>query len=110
MSFSVAITAISVDVYPGGCFPWWLCHKELPLFSLLVELFDHVFAFLFIAFKPLPQEIGKQKEPEDGKENEEFNEDDEPKGFAHGHAAESLIIEAEYSDQEIHGFSAFKSK
>jgi hypothetical protein len=77
--------------------------QGVPLFTLPVELLDHIFAFLFIAPEPLAQEIGKQKEPENGKKDEEFDEDDEPEGSAHGHAAESLIIKAKYSDQEIHG-------
>jgi hypothetical protein len=76
---------------------------------LPVELFDHVFAFLFIAFKPLAEEIGKQEKPEDGKEDEEFDEDNQPEGFPHGHTAETFIVEAEYFNQPGHALMASKN-
>jgi hypothetical protein len=50
---------------------------------------------LLIAVKITFQQIGEKEEPEDGKHDEKFYNDDSPKFPAPGHLSESIRIEIE---------------
>jgi hypothetical protein len=60
------------------------------------ELFQYVVGPLFVALKVTLQQIGKEKQAENGKHDKELDQDDPPKLSAPGHVPESLVIKTEY--------------
>jgi hypothetical protein len=53
----------------------------------------------------LSQKVGKKEYFQYGKHDEQLDEDNRPQGFADGHAAETLSVEAEYAYRYGENFS-----
>ena len=55
----------------------------------------HVLGLLLFGVTLGVQEVGEEYHLDDDKENEQLDTDDQPQGFAHSHAAESIVVEVE---------------
>ena len=62
-------------------------------FILIRYIFKVKGATLFITFEPIARVIGKKEELHDKKDEEQFDEYDQPNGFPPGHVAEPISIE-----------------
>ena len=60
------------------------------------KLFQNVRGPFLITVEITFQEIGEKENPEDGKHNEEFNQDNTTESPAPGHLPEAIVIESEY--------------
>ena len=48
------------------------------------------------------QEIMKEEQPENGKNDKQFDDDDQPKIFSDGHISEPFVIKKENTPDYIH--------
>ena len=60
----------------------------------------HVFGLLLLGVTLGVQEVGEEYHLDDDKENKQLDADNQPQGFAHSHAAESIIIQVENTRPE----------
>jgi hypothetical protein len=73
------------------------------LLSSVDELARHVVTFFLYCFLAA-QEVGEEENFQHDKDNEEFDEYDEPKYAARGHRLEAVDVEAHHPEEDI-GFS-----
>jgi hypothetical protein len=66
------------------------------------ELFQDVIAPLLVRLKIPLQDIRKEKDPQDGKHDKQFDQDDPPQFAAPGHAPETVPVESEYVPENPH--------
>jgi len=65
-------------------------------------------AAFFISFKIRFQKIGKEEQFQDQEKNYEFNNDDRPQPFTHGHAFKTLVVKLVYVSNELHVIKCLK--
>ena len=57
----------------------------------------NVLGLFFLAIALGTQEVGKEYHLDDDKEDKQLDANDEPQRLAHGHAAESIVIQMEHA-------------
>jgi hypothetical protein len=65
--------------------------------STVDQLVTDVLGLFLVGVALGTQEIGEKDHLDDDKEDEQLDADDEPQRLAHGHAAESIIIQMEHA-------------
>jgi hypothetical protein len=60
----------------------------------------HVFGLFLFGVTLGVQEVGEEEQLDDDKEDKQLDADDQPQGFAHSHAAESIIIQVKNTRPE----------
>jgi hypothetical protein len=66
------------------------------------ELPQHMITTLLIGFKVGFQNVGEEKEAEDRKQDEEFDQDDRPEFPPHRHGRKALVIKTENASEGVH--------
>ena len=60
----------------------------------------HVFGLFLIGVTLGVQKVGEEYHLDDDKENKQLDADNQPQGFAHSHAAESIVVQVENTRPE----------
>lgn len=64
------------------------------------QLAPHILGLLLLGVTLGVEEVGEEQQLDDDKEDKQLDADDEPQRPAHSHAAETVIVEMEYTRPE----------